>query len=170
MLYYGLLIFLKSSFRKTIQVSNSLDQIRHFVEPDLGPNCLQKLGRYKELQDMFLVHERTYVHETIILSTQIYLFWLIMKLFFFVLFFSLTVQLLLTQTSDNSKLNHWSHRFIVIENQLHTYSDTYGPRREKKCLRGLRTTKVQTRLFSAFIICFWESSITKLATSKISIF
>ena len=34
--------FLKNSFR----VSNSLDQIRLdiFVEPDLGPNCLQRLN------------------------------------------------------------------------------------------------------------------------------
>ena len=30
----------------TIRVSNSLDpdQTRHFVEPDLGPNCLQRLS------------------------------------------------------------------------------------------------------------------------------
>ena len=30
----------------TIRVSNSLDpdQARHFVEPDLGPNCLQRLS------------------------------------------------------------------------------------------------------------------------------
>ena len=46
-----LLIFLKSSFLKKIlsglpSVSNSLDpdQARHFVGPDLGPNCLQKLS------------------------------------------------------------------------------------------------------------------------------
>ena len=32
-------------FRNTIRVSNSLDpdQARHFVQPDLGPNCLQRL-------------------------------------------------------------------------------------------------------------------------------
>ena len=38
--------FLKNSFRNTIRVSNSLDpdQARHFVGPDLGPNCLQKLS------------------------------------------------------------------------------------------------------------------------------
>ena len=38
--------FLKSSFRNTIRVSNSLDtdQNRHFVWPDLGPNCLQRLS------------------------------------------------------------------------------------------------------------------------------
>ena len=37
--------FLKNSFRNTIKVSNSLDpdQARHFVGPDLGPNCLRKL-------------------------------------------------------------------------------------------------------------------------------
>ena len=34
------------SFRNTIRVSNSLepDQARHFVGPDLGPNCLQRLS------------------------------------------------------------------------------------------------------------------------------
>ena len=36
----------KNSFRNTIAESNSLDpdQARHFVGPDLGPNCLQKLS------------------------------------------------------------------------------------------------------------------------------
>ena len=35
---------LKPSFRNTIRVSNSLDQdqVRLFVGPDLGPNCLQR--------------------------------------------------------------------------------------------------------------------------------
>ena len=38
--------FLKNSFRNTIRVSNSLDpyQAWHFVRPDLGPNCLQRLS------------------------------------------------------------------------------------------------------------------------------
>ena len=33
---------LKNSFRNTIRMSNSLDpdQARHFVWPDLGPNCM----------------------------------------------------------------------------------------------------------------------------------
>ena len=37
--------FSKNSFRNTIRVSNSLspDQAQHFIGPDLGPNCLQKL-------------------------------------------------------------------------------------------------------------------------------
>ena len=40
------LLFLKNSFRDTIRLSNSLDsdQARHYVGPDLGPNCLQKLS------------------------------------------------------------------------------------------------------------------------------
>ena len=40
------LSFSKKSFRNTIRVSNSLDpdQARHFVGPDLGPNCLQRLS------------------------------------------------------------------------------------------------------------------------------
>ena len=50
--FYRLLIyFSKSSFskkkgRNTIGVSNSLDpdQARHFVGPDLGPNCLQRFS------------------------------------------------------------------------------------------------------------------------------
>ena len=36
--------FSKNSFKNTIRVSSSLDpdQARHFVGPDLGPNCLQR--------------------------------------------------------------------------------------------------------------------------------
>ena len=51
MLFCHLLIFskstfLKSSFRNTIRVSNSLasDQAQHFVGPDLGPNCFLNLS------------------------------------------------------------------------------------------------------------------------------
>ena len=38
--------YLQNPFRNTIRVSNSLDpdQARHFVGPDLGPNCLQMLS------------------------------------------------------------------------------------------------------------------------------
>ena len=38
--------FPKNSFRNIIRVSNSLDPdyARHFVGPDLGPNCLQRLS------------------------------------------------------------------------------------------------------------------------------
>ena len=38
--------FSKNSFTNTIRVSNSLDPdlARHFVGPDLGPNCLQRLS------------------------------------------------------------------------------------------------------------------------------
>ena len=43
------LIFFKSTFSKNsfITVSNSLDpnQAQHFVGPDLGPNCLQRLSQ-----------------------------------------------------------------------------------------------------------------------------
>ena len=43
---FSKLTFSKKSFRNTIRVSNSLDpdQARHFVELDLGPNCLQRLS------------------------------------------------------------------------------------------------------------------------------
>ena len=39
-------LFQKKSFRNTIRVSNNLDpdQDRHFVGPDLGLNCLQRLS------------------------------------------------------------------------------------------------------------------------------
>ena len=38
--------FLENSFKNTIRVSKSLDpdQARHFVRPDMGPNCLQRLS------------------------------------------------------------------------------------------------------------------------------
>ena len=39
-------LFFRNSFRNAVRVSNSLDpdQARHFVGPDLGPNCLQRLS------------------------------------------------------------------------------------------------------------------------------
>ena len=45
MFFFFKLTFSKKTFRNTIRVSNSLDpdQARHFVRPDLGPNCLQRL-------------------------------------------------------------------------------------------------------------------------------
>ena len=38
--------FFSNKIENTIRVSNSLDpdQARHFVGPDLGPNCLQRLS------------------------------------------------------------------------------------------------------------------------------
>ena len=43
LLLSSVIVFSKISFRNTIRVSNSWDpdQDRHFVGPDLGPNCLQ---------------------------------------------------------------------------------------------------------------------------------
>ena len=48
----------------------------------------------------------------------------------------------------------------------------YGPLREKTCLRGFVNIIVanQLTLISAFVICFLESIICKLATGKILIF
>ena len=39
-------MFSINSFRNTIRESNSLDpgHAQHFVGPDLGPNCLQRLS------------------------------------------------------------------------------------------------------------------------------
>ena len=44
--FFPKLTFSKNSFIKTIRVSNGLDQgqDRHFVGPDLCPNCLQRLS------------------------------------------------------------------------------------------------------------------------------
>ena len=38
--------FSKNSFRNTIRVTNIFDpdQVRNFVRPDLGPNCLQMIS------------------------------------------------------------------------------------------------------------------------------
>ena len=43
---FSKLTFSKNSFKNTIRVSKSLDpgQDRHYVGPDLGPNCLQRLS------------------------------------------------------------------------------------------------------------------------------
>ena len=45
LLTFSKLTFSKNSFRNTIRVTKSLDpdQDRHFVGPDLGPSCLQRL-------------------------------------------------------------------------------------------------------------------------------
>ena len=44
--FFFKLTFSKKSFRNTVRESNSLDpnQARRFVEPDLGPDCLQRLS------------------------------------------------------------------------------------------------------------------------------
>ena len=44
--FFSKLTIYRNSFRNTIKVSNSLDpdQAQHFVGPDLGTNCLQKLS------------------------------------------------------------------------------------------------------------------------------
>ena len=44
--FFSKLTFSKNSFRYTIKASKSLnpDQNRHYVGPDLGPNCLQRLS------------------------------------------------------------------------------------------------------------------------------
>ena len=46
LLIFSILTFFKNSFWNTIIVSNRSDpdQARHFVGPDLGPICLQRLG------------------------------------------------------------------------------------------------------------------------------
>ena len=46
LLIFFKITYLKKIFMNTIKVSNSLDpdQARHFVRPDLGPNCLQRLS------------------------------------------------------------------------------------------------------------------------------
>ena len=45
-LLFAIFYSLDAGFLNTIRVSNSLDidQARHFVGPDLGPNCLQGLS------------------------------------------------------------------------------------------------------------------------------
>ena len=45
-LLFPKLTFSKNSFKNNIRVSNNLDpdQDRHFVGPDLGPNCLPRLS------------------------------------------------------------------------------------------------------------------------------
>ena len=44
--FFSKLTFSKKSFRNAIRLFNGLglDQDRHFVGPDLGPNCLQRLS------------------------------------------------------------------------------------------------------------------------------
>ena len=52
----------------------------------------------------------------------------------------------------------------------------FGPRREKTCLRGVANNTGADQpahprsLISAFVICVLKSTISKLATSEISVF
>ena len=60
-------------------------------------------------------------------------------------------------------------------NCIHTEL-TFGPRREKTCLRGFANNTGADQpahprsLISAFVICVLESTISTLATSEISVF
>ena len=63
-------IFTKKKSGTTIRVSNSLDpdQARHFVGPDLGSNCLQRLSaddtgsrRHLQVEEKYVLPER--IHE-----------------------------------------------------------------------------------------------------------
>ena len=50
---------------------------------------------------------------------------------------------------------------------------TFGPRREKTCLRGFANTKgadQPAHMVSTFVILFLESNISRLATSELLIF
>ena len=53
---------------------------------------------------------------------------------------------------------------------------SFGPRREKTCLRGVANNTAPDQpahprsLISAFVIRFWESIISRLATNEISHF
>ena len=66
-------------------------------------------------------------------------------------------------------------RYYLIYNR-YGYDDTYGPRREKTCLRGFANNTGADQpahprsLISAFVIRFLESIICKLATGEISTF
>ena len=44
--FFSKLPFSNNSFRNTIRVSNGLDtdKDQHYVGPDLGPNCLERLS------------------------------------------------------------------------------------------------------------------------------
>ena len=63
-----------------------------------------------------------------------------------------------------------------MERLKYAFCILFGPQREKTCLRDLRTTKGADQpahmrsLISAFVIQLLKSIISRLATSKISIF
>ena len=50
--------FSKISLRNTVRVANSLDpdQAHHFVRPDLGPNCLQRLSAANTKRKELSIH------------------------------------------------------------------------------------------------------------------
>ena len=66
--------------------------------------------------------------------------------------------------------------YILKGATIKSSSSSYGPRREKTCLRGLANNTGAdqpahlSRLLSAYVIHFLESIISKLTTSEISIY
>ena len=66
--------------------------------------------------------------------------------------------------------------FSYVKGQIATDTALCGPRREKTCLPGFANNKGADqpahprRLISAFVILFLESTISRHATSEISIF
>ena len=70
LLTFSKLISSKDSFRKTIRVSNNIDpdQDRHYVGPDLGPNCLHRLPA----DDKSSLARKEYI--IIILPVSVYLY------------------------------------------------------------------------------------------------
>ena len=58
------LTFSKNYFRNTIRVTKSLDpdQDRHFVGPDLGPSCLQRL--YQQTTEVDASRKRVIMSST----------------------------------------------------------------------------------------------------------
>ena len=69
-----------------------------------------------------------------------------------------------------------SHNRIKVKQPAQTSEIIFGPRRKKTCLRGFANNTGADQpahprsLFSAFVIRFLESTLTKLSTAKISVF
>ena len=76
--YFSTLFSSKFSFRNDIGVSYSLDpdQARHYVRPDLGPNCLQRLSaddkiRRKQATSLLISVDFSILFETV-MSTLLF--------------------------------------------------------------------------------------------------
>ena len=65
--YFSKIDFWKNSLMNIIRVSNSLDpdQARHFVGPDLGPNCLQRSSADESTKVFVCYIDRRLSHLTI---------------------------------------------------------------------------------------------------------
>ena len=91
LLFFSKSSFGKISFRNTTRISNSLDldQARHFVGPDLDPNCLQRSSAYAKFGAS---RQRVSDESDRVVEREIIHVYFLYKMWFMLLFFQQKLQ------------------------------------------------------------------------------